>query len=183
MVRFETVPFELYTAKHFAIIALVNPFVFYAMGVYNSRIRFFSVPDFVLLTRASCVAGIVLVGASYFLMIGLGHSRAVFAVYPVFLAMAMSGARIIARLLSERDEVQDADNSEKIRAIIYGAGRLGTETLRRIHFESDAEIVGFVDDNDELKGQTVLGEKVLGSGRDLEFLKKLSRYQTGNYRF
>ena len=173
LVRFETVPFDLYIAKHFAIIALVNPFLFYVMGVYNSRIRFFSVPDFILLIRASCLAGIALVGVSYFLMIGSGHSRAVFAVYPVFLVMAMSGARIIARLLRERDEVQDTDNGRKIRAIIYGAGRLGTETLRRVNFESGVEIVGFVDDNDDLKGQTLLGARVLGSGRDLEFLKKL----------
>ena len=86
-------------------------------------------------------------------MIGSGHSRAVFAVYPVFLVMAMSGACIIARLLRERDEVQDTDNGRKIRAIIYGAGRLGTETLRLINFESGVEIVGFVDENDDLKGK------------------------------
>lgn len=173
LVRFETIPLDGYVWKHFAIIAIANPIVFAAMGVYRSSIRFFSVPEFLLLIRAACVAGIVLVGMSYFLMFGSGHSRAVFAVYPVFLLIAMGGARTAARLLRERKELQDREHYEKIRVIIYGAGRLGTDTLRRLHFESDIDVVGFVDDNEVIRGKTVLGAKVLGSGRDLAFLKSL----------
>ncbi|MGO9119735.1 MAG: sugar transferase [Desulfomonilaceae bacterium] len=172
-VRFETLPLQPYIINNFAIIVLANPFVFFTMGVYKTNIRFFSVPDFIQLLRAVSVAGIVLVGMSYFLMFGSGHSRAVFAAYPVFLAIAMTGARLVARLLRERKELQTTNNGDKVRVLIYGAGRLGTETLRRVYFQSAVEIVGFVDDNEELKGQTVLGAKILGSGRDLEFLKSL----------
>jgi len=173
LVRFEAVPLEGYIWKHFAIVTLSTPFLFWAMGVYRSSIRFFSVPDFILLAKAACAGGIVLVGLSYFLMPGSGHSRAVLAVYPVFLLLATSGARIVARLLRERKELETRGGDEKIRVVIYGAGRLGTETLRRLHFQSDVEVVGFVDDNENIKGNTVLGAKVLGSGRDLSFLKSL----------
>lgn len=79
----------------------------------------------------------------------------------------------MARLIREREELHNNDRGEKVRVIIYGAGRLGTETLRRLHFQSDVEVVGFVDDNEDIRGQTVLGAKVLGSGRDLTFLKSL----------
>jgi lipopolysaccharide/colanic/teichoic acid biosynthesis glycosyltransferase len=173
LVRFETLPVEDYIWKHFAIIALANPLAFYAMGVYRSSIRFFSLPDFLLLIRASCVAGIVLVCVSYFLMFGAGHSRAVFAVYPVFLLLGISGARIGARLLRETRELRVGSTDQKVRVIIYGAGRLGTEIVRRIHFQPEIEVVGFVDDNEDIRGQTVLGVSVLGSGLDLPFIKSL----------
>ncbi len=173
VVRFEALPTEAYIWKHFAIIALINPLVFCAMGVYRSSIRFFSIPDLLLVIRASCVAGIMLICLSYFLMFGAAHSRVVFAAYPVFLLLGISSARIAARQLWERKELGNGVNGEKVRVIIYGAGRLGTETLRRIRFHSEMEVVGFVDDNESIRGQNVMGVSVLGSGRDLLFLKSL----------
>ncbi len=173
LVRFETIPISDYALWNFFFVAAANPMIFLFMGLYRRSVRFVSVPDIMPMIRMSFVCGMVLIVMNYFLMIGSGHSRSVYFLYPLLLMLLITGTRVIARIFLEQRERMNHQSSGKERLLIYGAGRMGIHALRRFQFEPGVEVVGFVDDNPDLKSGSILGLPILGSGCDLTFLKSL----------
>ena len=102
-----------------------------------------------------------------------GHSRTVFLCYPLILMCLMTGTRLLRRIVLERKELEPDEIVPTKNVLIYGAGRLGVETAKRLHFEPGLKVIGFVDDDPKIRQQTILGLKVLGAGSDLPFLKSL----------
>ncbi|HQB91468.1 MAG TPA: nucleoside-diphosphate sugar epimerase/dehydratase, partial [Sphaerochaeta sp.] len=81
--------------------------------------------------------------------------------------MLIMFSRLSWRLLLSFRSRQDATNLP--RAIIYGAGELGSTLVRQYKKGKLAyHIVGFVDDDMNLKGSYVLGVRVYGTVADLE---------------
>ncbi len=109
-------------------------------------------------------------------MVGSGHSRVVYALYPAIMFLLGGGTRVIIRSFMEKQEQRNGDSTSN-RVLVYGAGRLGVETFKRLQFEPGIEVAGFVDDDPEMKGKSLLGAEVLGSGSDLAHLKALHGIQ------
>ena len=173
LAKYETVPIATDVFWNFVFIAVANPIIFLFMGVYKRSVRFISVPDIFPMIRMSLVCGMVLIVMNYFFMIGSGHARSVYFLYPLFLMFLITGTRVLARIFLEQRELMSHQRPQKERLLIYGAGRMGMHALRRFQFEPGIEVVGFVDDDPDLKGGSVFGVPVLGSGCDLPFLKSL----------
>ncbi len=109
----------------------------------------------------------------YILFVGSGHSRVVYILYSLIVMTLLAGVRMIMRMVAENRELSKNLSSDSARILIYGAGRLGIGALRSLRFEPGVQVVGFVDDNPTIKGQSILGVRVLGTGSDLPFLRSL----------
>ncbi len=176
--RYEALPVQGYVIAGVLFALVFNPVLFAAAGLYRRDLKFFSVPDFLFTVKASAIAGAFLVLGYYLVFPGAGHSRAVFVLYPCLLAAFVSGRRLAQRLVIEKRERASNGAVSHKRAVIYGAGRLGVEALRRLRLDPAFEVVGFIDDAPEKKNDTVGGVKVLGTGLDLPFLKVLKDVDT-----
>ncbi|MBI5248405.1 MAG: sugar transferase [Desulfomonile tiedjei] len=172
-IRLETTDLSYDLLMNLLIIVVANPIVFAATGLYRRSARFYSLPDLFLVAKISALAGFVLIIANAFLIPREFHSRTVFFLYPLILLGLLSGARVLHQLTLERLERKPLEGHSAQNALIYGAGRLGAETVKRLQFEPGINVAGFVDDDPSLRNQSVLGIRVLGSGNDLAFLRAL----------
>ncbi|MBI5249946.1 MAG: sugar transferase [Desulfomonile tiedjei] len=170
--RHETLPSFQQVWISYGIILVSSPFVFVLMGLYRCSLRFFSVPDMMTVGKISLVSAAWLVTSNYLLMAAPAHSRIVYALYPALMFLLIGGTRVAIRSFIENRERRNEEPASR-RVLIYGAGRLGVETLKRLQFQSGIEVVGFVDDNPRIKGRSILGMEILGSGLDLLHLKLL----------
>lgn len=173
ILRYESVPQDLCILVNVIVILSVNPILFYTLGLYNCSVRFFSVPDLFQVLKISGVAGAFQVLANYFILVGGGHSRTVFILYPMILAGLLCSKRIIDRIVWERRELRQTGGLHVKRVAVYGAGRRGAEAVKRLQFETGQDVVGLLDDDTHKRNSTVLGVRVLGTGADLPFLKSL----------
>ncbi len=178
LLRYEAIPWEPYVLSSTLLVALFNPLLFGISGLYSQSLRFFSVPDFFHIVRLGIVSGAALATGNYLFFLGTGHSRAVLLLYPLLLTGMLTVMRVLVRIVMERREQDSLKQRDCSRVLVYGAGRLGMETLKRLQFERGADVVGFVDDDPGLKGRSILGVRVLGTGVDLGFLKTLHHIDT-----
>jgi FlaA1/EpsC-like NDP-sugar epimerase len=82
---------------------------------------------------------------------------------------AFVGARLTRRILFERagaTKPTPAQATIRRRLLLAGAGEAGLHLLRELR--EDFEVVGFIDDNQELQGRTIGGWRILGTTHDLE---------------
>lgn len=172
MLRHETFPILHQISGGIAVIAISNPCIFVFMGLYRCSLRFFSVPDLLRMGKICLLSAGWLVTCNYLLMLVPGHSRMVYILYPVIMVLLMGASRVVIRSVIERRECTNVKPLSN-RVIIYGAGRLGMETYKHLQFQPGIAVIGFVDDDAGMKGKSILGTTVLGSGNDLPQLKIL----------
>ncbi|HJO03700.1 MAG TPA: hypothetical protein QGG47_06990 [Acidobacteriota bacterium] len=141
---------------------------FFLMGIYRGRWKFMTVADManyagaILLGTAISLSAVTIVGR-----FGLGHSRSVYVIHGLLLFLALIGSRLsfrffdsFAHRLSETHE-----GEEKIRVLIYGAGRGGKALLDEMLYNkqySEFRAIGFVDDDRDLWGQQLGRLRVQG---------------------
>ena len=166
-IRFETINWDNTVWPNLLIVVAVNPVLFGSLGLYRRSARFFSTSDILLLAKVVVLSCIFLMVGNKLFLGWQGHSRTVFLCYPLILMCLMTGARLLRRLVLERKEIEPDENIPTKNVLIYGAGRLGVETAKRLHFEPGLKVIGFVDDDPKMRQQTILGLKVLGAGSDL----------------
>ncbi|MFA5448010.1 MAG: polysaccharide biosynthesis protein, partial [Sphaerochaeta sp.] len=81
--------------------------------------------------------------------------------------MAVLFSRLSYRMLLSYRSRQESSNLP--RAVVYGAGELGSTLVRQSRKgKLDFRIVGFVDDDENLKGSYILGVRVYGTVDELE---------------
>ena len=70
----------------------------------------------------------------------------------------------------------------KKNVLIYGAGNAGRQLLTNLENNSEMKVVGFLDDNPEFQGQTILGQVVFETLKidKLIFKKKYRRSFIGS---
>jgi lipopolysaccharide/colanic/teichoic acid biosynthesis glycosyltransferase len=173
VILLETVQFQQSLIGNISLVLVVNACLFPLSGLYKRSARFFSLPDLLFVCKLVPVAGALFIVANRLILPSDYHSRAVFSMYPLFLFAAIGGVRVIRRIYLERWEQKGREDKPKRNTLIYGAGRLGADTVRRVQFEPDSKLLGLVDDNPSLKNRSILGFRVLGGGHDLAFLREL----------
>lgn len=171
--KYEELPFQGSILISLAFLLVANPILFFLAGLYKRRVRFFSFPDLIHVAKISLLSLGLLMVFNYFFMIGTGFSRLVYVVYPIILTMLLAAKRMVGRLIMERREILLEKNPHPCPTLIYGAGRKGAGLLKRLKFEPEYDVLGFIDDDTEKKNQSVMGVKILGTGLDLKFLKSL----------
>lgn len=152
-----------------------------AFGVHRLAWRYIGLPDVRRIGKVIGVGTGVLLGVRV-LIPGLllrGAPWSVRAIIPIGITLsfaalaflAVVGVRVLRRMLSERQEVDERPRSkgESVRTMIIGAGRAGVLVAKEIAARPDIGIlpVGFLDDDAVKIGTVVHGIPVLGKTSDL----------------
>jgi len=144
------------------VVAAAQGLVFWSIGLHRGLWRFASLPDLWNIIRAA-VLGALAVALALFLFNRLeGVPRVALVVYPVLLILLLSAPRLAYRMWRDRGLTAQAIAVGK-RVLILGAGRAGEMLARDIRRGSEYLLVGFLDDNPQLKGTKIHGLPVLGS--------------------
>ncbi len=144
-------------------------------GCYRHPVRHFAVGDAVRLVVVN-VVGWPLV---YLVLLGFFHRSGsiVLGALGMLLVLPMMGLPRIWLRERWRQEARQGGSKCTVRVAVYGAGRRGGGLVSLIEQGfSNAEVVGFLDDNDaDMRGRVILGRKVLGSERDLNTIHAVYR--------
>lgn len=157
--------FELVQELPFAIIIYV--LVFELFGMYKSIWKYASVEE---LMRGA-VANIIAVSATYLANMAINQAHFNFNLY--FIAFFLISSGTIGMRLSYRMmkfyQHSRAHDEMKERTLIIGAGYGGVLMLEEINQnpQFDKKVIGFIDDNETLRGKTIRGISVLGSSAEL----------------
>ncbi len=163
ILRYALRPDEIvhFSALEFPIVLLVQGLIFRWTGLYRSVWRFASLPDLWNIARA-VVIGALLIGVALFLHNRLdGVPRSVLVLYPILLAVLLGAPRLAYRYW--KDSRNDLLHNQSVkRVLIVGADRAGEVLSRDLRRDSRYVVVGFVDDEPNLRGASINGHPVLG---------------------
>jgi FlaA1/EpsC-like NDP-sugar epimerase len=151
----------------------VQAAMFYWTGLYKGLWRFASIPDLWNIARA-VIAGTVCIYIALFLYNRMeGISRSVLLIYPALLATLLGAPRLAYRYW--KDSQLDLFHSRRSqRVLVIGAGRAGEALVRDLRRDARYVPVGFVDDDDGLRGSRLHGVPVLGGiDRLLELTRRV----------
>ncbi len=149
-------------ALEFPLVLAVQGLIFTWTGLYKGVWRFASLPDLWNILRAA-VLGSFAIGLALFLYNRLeGVPRSVLLLYPVVLAVLLGGPRLMYRFWKD-SRVDLFDSKDVKRVLIVGADRAGEALLRDLRRDSRYSVVGFVDDQGNLRGANIAGYPVLGT--------------------
>ncbi|MEM8628436.1 MAG: polysaccharide biosynthesis protein, partial [Pseudomonadota bacterium] len=158
-------------AGEWPLVMLLQGVVLWATGLYKGLWRFASFNDMWNIARAAVFGGLMILIA---LAILRGGQFAAWLpeviVYPPLLFVTLAFPRMFYRFWKDsRLTYQDEDGSLK-RALILGAGRSGAMLERELRHRGGYRLIGFLDDNERLRGSEVHGVPVLGTIDELPTL-------------
>jgi FlaA1/EpsC-like NDP-sugar epimerase len=101
-----------------------------------------------------------------------GFPRSIYLLDLMTCFLAMSGLRLLSRMILEVVSHSRISEGAQKRTLIYGAGDAGITLLREIRNNQrlSYRVLGFLDDRPDKKGLRLAGAQVLGGGSDLESL-------------
>ncbi len=166
---------------------IARPLVNWRLGLYRRLWRYASTPDMVLVVEASLIGMLVSVAVFYLILLPLdvpgteGFPRS-FWVSETLVALSLQGGmRFLARVVTDHRPAQGAATATRVTpALLFGAGRIGVTIARSALRDPGTGIrpVGFLDDNPEMRGQSIAGLRVLGGLEDLRHAVEVTGART-----
>jgi FlaA1/EpsC-like NDP-sugar epimerase len=150
-------------AELFLVLA-VQGLVLWSTGLYKGLWRFASFPDLWNIARAS-LFGAVLFITVLTLLHGAEVSQMLLSVlaYPAILFLALGLPRMCYRFWKDSRVSDGARSAGLQRVLVLGAGRSGALLQRELRRRGASDVVGFLDDDERLRGAQVHGVPVLGT--------------------
>ncbi len=158
--------FNFYTVLVSVIIALP---VFWLFGLYRTIFRFTNLSIVFTIISSSFIYGLF-----YFLVIGVygidGVPRSIGILQPMLLCITIICSRLLVKfLLSNNFNFNEITNKKNV--LVYGAGDAGRQLVIALENSPEFKVIGFLDDNKQLKGQILLGQTIYHASK-LEKLVK-----------
>ncbi len=147
------------------VVVVLQSIVLWSTGLYKGLWRFASFPDMWNIVRAAAF-GTILIISSLAVIRGsvLTHWLQSLIIYPVLVFVLLGLPRMCYRFWKDSHLPKRSESSSGlIRVLILGAGHSGALMERELRHGGGYEILGFLDDNDRLRGAQVHGVAVLGS--------------------
>jgi FlaA1/EpsC-like NDP-sugar epimerase len=137
-------------------------------GTYRTLMRYASIPDLLAIVRNSTIASVCVV----ILLAASGHrplSRGAVVIDWMLTIGLLCASRVAWRLHREGLLALRPSRAACKRILIAGAGRAGAALAKDLlaTLRHGVEIIGFVDDDPDKQGSTLMGLRVLGTTRDL----------------
>ena len=142
-------------------IVLVIP-IFFIMGLYKTIYRYVDVSIIYRISKSFLIYSFI-----FFVIVSIfglkGVPRSIGIIQPILLYLCIIVSRFIIKYLFKMNNFESKNLKEKKNILIYGAGSGGRQLL--IAFENNPiyKVVGFIDDNKQLHGQLLLGQKIYNS--------------------
>ena len=159
------------------VVILASTFIglplFFYFGLYREIFRHSGLTAF---------KGLIKAGSIYFLFIALifstigiqGVPRTIGIIQPFVLMALVFGSRAFAAYWLGNDYQKQLKLGTVPRALIYGAGQSGRQLASALANGLDMQIVGFLDDDPNLQGGTILGKRVFPLDRLKEIVFDLN---------
>jgi FlaA1/EpsC-like NDP-sugar epimerase len=146
------------------LVLTVQGLILWSTGLYKGLWRFASFPDLWNIARAA-IFGTIFIVAALIVFYGAGTSQIVSAglLYPAFLFLGLGFPRMAYRLWKDSRLAAGSGGVGAGRALVLGAGRSGALLVKELRHRGAYDVVGFLDDDERLKGAQVHGITVLGS--------------------
>lgn len=169
---FDTPPVFVHSLTLSLPLVVVTSFIcFFATGVYRGIWQFTGPREIAKFFIGSMAAAIV----SVFVVVSIyrfdGFSRSIFPLYGLLLFVTVTFTRLSFRFISSALLSLRPEPEEVVKVVIYGAGIFGemlVTDLRRQNGHALMKPVGFLDDNEQKRNQTIHGVSVLGGAPDIE---------------
>ena len=181
LMRFDGLPhaihFNVFVHGMWVLPLVIIPLLFLS-GCYSQPVRHFSLGG-MLRFAAVNIMGFALAALLLLFFVYRNASLAVFPIAAVASFILMASARLYYRERWRQRKKLRNGNGTSQRLAIYGAGRRGgaLATLLENGFP-EARLVGFIDDDDsDMRGRIIQGNKVLGGERDLGTVHAVHRFE------
>lgn len=155
---------------------LLYTFIAGAFGLYRVVLRYVGIDTLVRTAGAVfCTLALLVLGDLVVASFYPGHLRpiplGVLVIQAAFVLMVIGGIRITVRAVQH---LRVRTHNKGARLVIVGAGTAGTLLLRDLSMRPELEVsvVGFLDDDPQLKGTVIAGVPVIGLIEDLETVVK-----------
>ena len=137
--------------------------VFWLFGLYRTIFRFTGLSIIFSILTSALVYGLL-----YFLVIGVyglsGVPRSIGILQPMLLFFAIIASRLgIKYILSNNFSYEKSSNKKNV--IVYGAGESGRQLVIALENSPEFKVIGFLDDNDQLHRQVILGQAIYASSK------------------
>jgi FlaA1/EpsC-like NDP-sugar epimerase len=152
--------------------------VFWRMGLFMGWWRYVSMADLITIFKANVFASLGFVVYTVFVHRLTNIPRSVLGLDFVFCFLLMGGVRFVTRAFRENYfPMILGKGEEKTRVLVIGAGDAGQSIAREIRQNPrlSLEVVGFVDDDPQKRGDRFQGVPVLGRQEEIEGI--CQRYQ------
>jgi FlaA1/EpsC-like NDP-sugar epimerase len=148
-------------------IVLVVP-IFWIMGIYTTLFRYAGLSILNTISLSTFVYGLV-----YFSIISIygikDIPRSIGILQPILLFIGVLSSRFLTKFLLTGTFNYSGDKKNKENILIYGAGSAGKQLLTSLENNALYKVVGFLDDNPQLQGQNLLGQKIYNPNRIDDF--------------
>jgi UDP-GlcNAc:undecaprenyl-phosphate GlcNAc-1-phosphate transferase len=134
---------------------------FVSVGIYRRVWRFASAQDLVAIGVACAVSGLAALGVVFALWPLNGFDWKVFLLDAVLCAVLVSASRLVLRLRPHGRRA--GHEGPRHRVLLVGAGRSGRSLARELREDAAVRVVGFLDDNPDVRRRRVHGIVVLGA--------------------
>jgi FlaA1/EpsC-like NDP-sugar epimerase len=172
LIRFDLIAPLSFRSSHFdralVMVVAVKLLVSAVTGTYRTLMRYASIPDLLLIVRNGTLASLAVLA-----VLSLsGHrplSRGALVIDWMLTIGLLAASRVAWRVSREGLPGLRPGRAGRKRVLIVGAGRAGAALAKDLIAarRRDLEIIGFVDDDPDKQGTTLLGLKVLGTTMDL----------------
>jgi FlaA1/EpsC-like NDP-sugar epimerase len=130
--------------------------IFLFFGLYRAIFRYTGRLALMAITRASLVYGSFYV--AIFTVIGIaGVPRTIGLIQPIILLLALGSSRALGSYWLGGVYKSRLNQHSRMKVIIYGAGVAGQQLLAAFSNSKDLQVVGFIDDDNRIQGQTLNG--------------------------
>lgn len=147
--------------------------VFIRMGLYRSVVRHMTEQMVVSVFKAVTLSVLLLVAVS--VLFGLGAiARSSFAIYWGIALLYIVGSRALVRNYLRHCGSGDETCGSRERVMIYGAGETGAKLAVALNSGRQFQVIGFFDDNVQLRGCEIGGIRVYSPDNLVEFLSEQS---------
>ena len=146
--------------------------IFIRFGLYRAVFRYIGAEALVAIANAVMIYGMIYF--SIFTAFSIeGVPRTLGIIQPILLLIAIGGSRLVGRYWLTGRYRELLRRGSKKKVLIYGAGSAGRQLAGAISGSPDMEVVGFLDDNQQMQGSMLGGRGVFSPARMNDLVKEL----------
>jgi FlaA1/EpsC-like NDP-sugar epimerase len=144
--------------------------LFWLLGLYRTIFRYSGLSIVFSVFIASLVYGFL-----YFIVFGIygvaGIPKSIGIIQPMLLFFAIVFSRLVVKYLLRERYVYKDNSKFKKKLLVYGAGIAGQQLVSALKNNYELAVVGFLDDDKQLQGQVLQGQKIFSPSNLPDLIK------------
>ena len=159
----ESVLFEDFNFNSIIISVMIAIPVFWIFGLYRTIFRYTGFSIFFTILLSSFIYGVVYFFVAVYVIETVPRPIGFFQ--PLVLFFAILSSRLVVKYLFATSFGLKKNYNKKKRVLVYGAGDAGRQLVTALENSPEFKVVGFLDDNDQLHKQILLGQTIFSPSK------------------